>query len=213
MVSDARSAGCSGHLTYPGVELVAPVLFPGFVRDVGNRVARAVAGLGWRAPRVEEMWSAYSSLTDPGHRETFMRTLRAVIDPGGQAVSAENRLYLTAAMPTLVVWGDADPIIPVAHAHTAHAAMPASRLEILPGVGHFPHAEEPELLRRDRPRLRPHHRRRHRSHHRTRPRPPRRRVALIRRRAATRVHLSGPEPRQPCPSGFSDDIPVGAGST
>ncbi len=131
-------------LTYPGVELVAPVLFPGFVRDVGNRLARTVAGLGWRAPRVEEMWNAYASLTDPAHRETFMRTLRSVVDPGGQAVSAENRLYLTAAMPTLVIWGDADPIIPVGHAHRAHAAMPGSRLEILPGVGHFPHVEQPD---------------------------------------------------------------------
>ncbi len=131
-------------LAFPGAELIAPALFPGFARDLGDRVARTVARLGWRAPRVEEMWNAYSSLTDPQHRETFMRTLRAVVDPGGQAVSAENRLYLTAALPTLIVWGDADPIIPVGHARTAHDAMPGSRLEILPGVGHFPHAERPE---------------------------------------------------------------------
>ena len=63
-------------------------------------------------------------------------------------MSANNRLYLAAAMPTLIVWGDADPIIPVSHAHAAHEAIAGSRLEILPGVGHFPQAEEPERLTR-----------------------------------------------------------------
>jgi pimeloyl-ACP methyl ester carboxylesterase len=47
-------------------------------------------------------------------------------------------------MPTLIVWGDADRIIPVSHAHAAHDAMPGSRLEIFEGVGHFPHCESPE---------------------------------------------------------------------
>jgi pimeloyl-ACP methyl ester carboxylesterase len=59
-------------------------------------------------------------------------------------VSATDRLYLTSVMPTLIVWGDADRIIPVAHAHAAHEAMPGSRLEIFEGAGHFPHCEAPE---------------------------------------------------------------------
>jgi pimeloyl-ACP methyl ester carboxylesterase len=59
-------------------------------------------------------------------------------------VSAENRLHLAAEIPTLIVWGDADPIIPVEHAHAAHAAIPGSRLEIFEGVGHYPHCEAPE---------------------------------------------------------------------
>ena len=46
-------------------------------------------------------------------------------------------------VPTLIVWGEADPVIPVAHAYAAHDAMPGSRLEVLPGVGHFPHCEDP----------------------------------------------------------------------
>ena len=47
-------------------------------------------------------------------------------------------------MPTLIVWGASDPIIPVAHALAAHEAIPGSRLEIFPDVGHFPHCEAPE---------------------------------------------------------------------
>ena len=130
-------------LALPGAEYVAPVIFPGVVRDAGNRVARAIERLGIRAPRIAEMWEAYASLTVPAHRDAFLRTVHAVIDPGGQAVSATDRLYLAAAMPTLIMWGDRDPIIPAAHGHSAHAAMPGSRLEIFEGVGHFPPAEEP----------------------------------------------------------------------
>jgi pimeloyl-ACP methyl ester carboxylesterase len=44
----------------------------------------------------------------------------------------------------MIVWGANDAIIPVAHAHSAHEAIPGSRLEILDDVGHFPHAEDPE---------------------------------------------------------------------
>ena len=132
----------------PGAEYVMPVLFPGVARDAGNAVARSIERLGWRAPRVAEMWLAYAGLTEPAHRAAFVRTLRAVIDPGGQAISAANRLYLAAEMPSLIIWGDADPIIPVAHAYAAHEALPGSRLEIFEGVGHFPHVEEPERFAR-----------------------------------------------------------------
>jgi hypothetical protein len=46
-------------------------------------------------------------------------------------------------MPTLIVWGDHDRIIPLEHAYAAHQAIPNSRLEVMKGVGHYPHAEDP----------------------------------------------------------------------
>jgi len=66
-----------------------------------------------------------------------------VLDPGGQRVSALDRLYLAQALPSLIVWGDDDPIIPADHGRNAHEAMPGSRLEVLEGVGHFPQLERP----------------------------------------------------------------------
>ena len=92
------------------------------------------------------MWRAYAALSEPENRKAFVRTLRAVIDPGGQAVSAMDRLYLTAALPTMILWGDRDPIIPVQHAYDAHEAMPGSRLHVFSDVGHFPHVECPGLV-------------------------------------------------------------------
>ena len=47
-------------------------------------------------------------------------------------------------VPTLIMWGDQDHIIPVDHAHATHRAVPASRLEIIEGSGHFPHVEMPD---------------------------------------------------------------------
>jgi pimeloyl-ACP methyl ester carboxylesterase len=131
-------------LALPGAEYVMPLLFPAFVRDYGNRVSFGLHRAGLRAPAVVEIWRAYVSLTDADTRASFVKTLRAVIDPGGQSVSAHDRLYLSANMPTLIVWGARDPVIPIEHAHAAHAAMPGSRLEIFEDSGHFPHIEEPD---------------------------------------------------------------------
>ena len=49
-----------------------------------------------------------------------------------------------AHLPTLIVWGDRDTIIPVEHAYEAHEAIPDSRLEVIEGAGHFPHVECPD---------------------------------------------------------------------
>jgi pimeloyl-ACP methyl ester carboxylesterase len=101
--------------------------------------------IGFRAaPAVEEVWRSFASLADGDCRKAFFRTLRAVVDVRGQAVTATDRLYLTSQVPALIVWGAEDPFIPVAHAVDAHAAMPGSRLEIFEGVGHFPHCEVPD---------------------------------------------------------------------
>jgi pimeloyl-ACP methyl ester carboxylesterase len=129
--------------TLPGVEYLMPIIFPSFVRRKGDEIGRWVKAKGWSNPTVSEMWRAYASLSEPENRPAFVRTLRAVIDPGGQSVSAMDRLYLTAALPTMIVWGDRDPIIPVQHAYDAHEAMPGSVLHVFEGVGHFPHVECP----------------------------------------------------------------------
>jgi pimeloyl-ACP methyl ester carboxylesterase len=130
-------------LTLPGAEYLLPALFPRFLRKPGDKLGKFFHARGIRAPHVSEMWSAYTSLTETENRRAFARTLRAVIDPGGQSVSALDRLYLAAAVPTLIVWGELDGIIPVAHAHAAHAILPGSRLEIFQGAGHFVHLEQP----------------------------------------------------------------------
>jgi pimeloyl-ACP methyl ester carboxylesterase len=132
-------------LSLPGSELVLALGCAAPLRDAGNALGGLLGRLGLRPqPLVEEMWHAYSSLADGETRRAFVHTLRSVIDVAGQRVSANDRLYLASFMPTLIMWGDADRIIPVDHAYAARDAMPGSGLEIFEGVGHFPHVEAPE---------------------------------------------------------------------
>ena len=132
-------------LTLPGSEILLKVACAGPLRDALGAVAELGSKLGLAtSPHLHELWRSYSSLGDNETRAAFLRTLRAVIDTGGQAVSAANRLHLAGEMPTLIMWGDADPIIPVEHAHAAHEGIEGSRLEIFPDVGHYPHCEDPE---------------------------------------------------------------------
>ncbi len=130
--------------TLPGSELVLPLLFSSALIGAGTAIGGLIARLGLR-PSSDMLGAAegFASLADAGAQRAFLHTARSVIDPGGQRVDASDRLYLAAAMPTLIIWGDRDPIIPVAHAHAAHALIPHSRLEVFPEAGHFPFRDEP----------------------------------------------------------------------
>lgn len=131
-------------MALPGAELLMPLIFPPFVRDRGNDLGQQLHKRGIRSARIDEMWRSYASLAESPNRKAFLRTLRSVIDPGGQTVSALDRLYLAAGVPTLIIWGEHDDIIPVKHAYTAHEVIPGSELAIFDGAAHFPHAEQPE---------------------------------------------------------------------
>jgi pimeloyl-ACP methyl ester carboxylesterase len=99
-----------------------------------------------RGPLLQAVVRALRPLEEPGARKAFLQTLRSVIDFHGQRVSAVDRLYLLRPMPTLIVWGERDNTIPLAHGRTAHDAIPGSRFETLPRAAHFPHLEDPEGL-------------------------------------------------------------------
>jgi len=85
-------------------------------------------------------------LEEPSARRAFLQTLRSVIDARGQRVSATDRLYLLNSMPTLVVWGERDNTIPLAHGRDLHRTVPGSRFETLPRAAHFPNLEDPAGL-------------------------------------------------------------------
>ena len=52
------------------------------------------------------------------------------------------------AVPTLVVWGEADRIAPLAHAHAYAEAIPGARLELVADAGHLPQREAPDAVAR-----------------------------------------------------------------
>lgn len=46
-------------------------------------------------------------------------------------------------LPTLIIWGDQDRLIPPEHAEHFHRDIAGSQLVVLPGLGHVPHEEDP----------------------------------------------------------------------
>jgi pimeloyl-ACP methyl ester carboxylesterase len=131
--------------TLPGSELVLPLLAKPQLLDAGRAVGRWLnrAGLGLRTD-IEEIARGHASLADREAREAFIHTLRSIIEPGGQRVSATDRLYLAENVPFLIIWGALDKVIPVQHGRRAHQQVPGSRLEVFPESGHFPQLDEPE---------------------------------------------------------------------
>jgi pimeloyl-ACP methyl ester carboxylesterase len=130
--------------TLPGSELVLPLIAHPRLHVVGEAVARALGRLGLELGHdMAEITRGYASLSDAEARRAFLHTLRAVIDLAGQRVNAIDRLYLAQMLPTLIVWGRRDPLIPVEHAAVAHRSIPGSRVEIFNDAGHFPHLERP----------------------------------------------------------------------
>ena len=134
----------------PGSELVLPLLAsPGIIGRV-DAVGAFLSRLGLRAGAdLDELWRGFSSLADGGARAAFIHTLRTILDPGGQRVSATDRLYLAAEMPTLIVWGERDPIIPFRHGLRASELVPGSRFVSFPDAGHFPYRDDPRRFVRE----------------------------------------------------------------
>lgn len=89
----------------------------------------------------DELVQRYVSLSRaPGHREALL-SISANIGDRPEA-SAAN--LSTIAIPSLVVWGRDDNLVPVSHAQNFSDALPGSRLVIYDGVGHLPQEEAAE---------------------------------------------------------------------
>jgi pimeloyl-ACP methyl ester carboxylesterase len=131
--------------TLPGAEYVLPLMVSSPVRGVTGALGSVLGRLGIHpSADVQGVAEGFESFRDADARRAFVHTARSVIDPAGQRVDASDRLYLAAHVPSLIVWGDRDRMIPVAHGHEAHQNMPNSRLEIFEGAGHFPFNDDPE---------------------------------------------------------------------
>ncbi len=120
-------------------------------------VPRALMGFALTSKQAR--WRAYrNALGNPAHFNPYDAQLR--IQPmrvrgTADALIAmatsrwtnnlENELAHISA-PTLIVWGDRDRAVPVAHAEKHARALPNAKLVILEGAGHIPHIEFPAIV-------------------------------------------------------------------
>ncbi|MDP2419535.1 MAG: alpha/beta fold hydrolase [Hydrogenophaga sp.] len=95
----------------------------------------------------------------PGGAAYFLATLRMMTSLRGQSAvvwQESHQLLRQVKVPTLVLHGQQDVVLPVKHSEQAHALVPGSELLILDGCGHTPQLEQPfvfnarlaELVRR-----------------------------------------------------------------
>ncbi|MDP3968005.1 MAG: alpha/beta fold hydrolase [Nocardioides sp.] len=109
-----------------------------------GRLVRPLAGRFWND--LPYMLRQMATLDDPETRRSFLATIHAVIEVGGQGINAVEKLHLAAGLPTLIVWGEDDRMIPSGHGHVAADLIPGSRFELIPGAGHYPHEDSPDLF-------------------------------------------------------------------
>jgi pimeloyl-ACP methyl ester carboxylesterase len=88
---------------------------------------------------VTTLGRAGRGLVSPDGRTAFFQTVKGAISPFGQRGSLLELDYVQLDLPTLIVWSERDPVLPVAHAYETHAHLRNSRLEIFPGASHQPH--------------------------------------------------------------------------
>ena len=66
-----------------------------------------------------------------------------MIDIRGQRASALDRVYLLGDVPTLIVWGGRDRLIPPSYAERFHADITGSTVAMFDALGHVPQEEDP----------------------------------------------------------------------
>jgi pimeloyl-ACP methyl ester carboxylesterase len=62
------------------------------------------------------------------------------------AASADRGSYGLLKQPVAILWGDADTVTPVAQARDLQTLLPQAALTLLPGLGHIPQIEDPDLF-------------------------------------------------------------------
>jgi pimeloyl-ACP methyl ester carboxylesterase len=129
----------------PGVEFLMPFFGLPPVRLASRWAAEFLMQFDTALGRdTEEVLAVFDALPDTAARRAILRTLRSGVDWRGQVITMLDRAYLAEGMPTLLIWGRKDAVIPLGHGRMAHAAMPGSTLEIFDEAGHFPHHTDPD---------------------------------------------------------------------
>ncbi len=135
--------------TLPGAAQVLSIAASRPLVSRAEALGRGAAKIGWRpGSDLGAIWHGFSTLGDAESRRSFLATTRAVIDFGGQSISAHDRLEDAPPLPTLIVWGSKDRMIPASHALAGQQAIPYCQVEMFEGAGHFPHLDDPDRFAR-----------------------------------------------------------------
>ena len=139
-----------------GMRIVAtPVLGDMLTRTLrpGRRMLRRLMSDVGEEDTILRHPELFESLVDAAHDPVAtaanVAEFRALLTPFGTRSTTRLRPddLRRLAVPTLMIWGDHDPVVPVADARAAAELIPDARLEVLP-AGHVPQLGNPERVAR-----------------------------------------------------------------
>ncbi len=131
-------------LTTPGIGDAA-IAWSKTPIGAAQRAFSRAALLFARYDRVPSDWlrEQYRLAQTPGFLDATLASLRAVVDARGQRCVLLDELP-KLDMPTLVMWGANDLVVPAQQARNAAALLPRGRLTVIPDCGHMPEVELPD---------------------------------------------------------------------
>ncbi len=145
------SAGLGREVTYT----LRSLALPGFSRlaaawgkrppGAAQRALGRTTLLFARPQSVPREWlkEQYRLARLPGFVEAQLATIHAQVGLKGQREVLTNRLA-QLEVPTTVVWGTRDRVLPYSQAKEAASQLREGSLELIPDCGHVPHVEQPE---------------------------------------------------------------------
>jgi pimeloyl-ACP methyl ester carboxylesterase len=96
----------------------------------------------WQIP-LKWLKDQYKLAQLPNFTEATLATLRSAVGPAGQREVLLDELP-RLQMPTLILWGIEDRVLPFWQAQDALTRLKKGSLELIPNCGHLPHVEHPE---------------------------------------------------------------------
>jgi len=106
--------------------------------------AEALAGAAGPPQRLSSALSAYAAtLYSADGRRALIETAKAIPPDDADALAEK---YARIALPTLILWGRHDAIIPLPIGERLHRAIGTSQLVVIDDAGHLPHEETPDLV-------------------------------------------------------------------
>jgi pimeloyl-ACP methyl ester carboxylesterase len=128
----------------PGVEYGKPQEVPALMQVLPYTLPRSMLRANLAIAYADQgrltdatVQRTYDMMVAPGVRSAIVARMRQLVLP--DPVPLLRRL----AMPTLLLWGDKDGMIPVSNAQDYLAALPNASLVVVPGIGHVPQEEAP----------------------------------------------------------------------
>ena len=103
----------------------------GVLVEHGMKVSRTIGSPGFPAPEDRLRERTRALVQRSVYPQGAVRQMAAIIADG-----ARTKMLRQITAPTLVLHGEDDPLIPVAHGHATAAAIPGAKIETIPGWGH-----------------------------------------------------------------------------